>query len=151
MLIVNLVADLLVILPVAVLCAYQTYYISTNTTTIESWEKDRVQSMCRRKILPPCPFPYDLGLLRNFRSVLGGNFLLWLWPLYSADGDGINFETKAGFKGGNTALSDISHLSIYLYISMASVRSFAWLRNRWRWRRGCWERRCYSQCFYWLC
>jgi palmitoyltransferase len=116
MLILNLVADIFVLLPVGILCAYQTYYIASNTTTIESWEKDRVQSMTRQKLISAVPFPYDLGPMRNFRSVLGQNILLWLWPgsvRPIADGKGLRFDTIENFSGGT--------LSVFHYCSHSCV------------------------------
>jgi len=37
--------------------------------------------------------PYDIGALRNFRSVLGRNPLLWLFPVWNINGDGLHYET----------------------------------------------------------
>lgn len=37
---------------------------------------------------------YDLGFLRNWQSVMGNNPLLWLLPVGSPPGDGINWPTR---------------------------------------------------------
>ena len=55
--IVLIVTDLfilfVVLMAVGILSLYQFYFVATNTTTIESWEKDRVSTLVRRKKLKP--------------------------------------------------------------------------------------------------
>jgi len=75
--------------------------ILINQTTIESFEKRRR----RRKLNASGSFEvetvrdtrtfnaYNLGVRRNWRSVFGSNPLLWFLPVFTAEGDGIVFET----------------------------------------------------------
>lgn len=51
LIVVNLFLLFVVLMAVGVLSLYQFYFVATNTTTIESWEKDRVNTMIRRKQL----------------------------------------------------------------------------------------------------
>ena len=46
------ILDVIVVLAVGILSIYHIIYLFSNTTTIDSWEKDRVQSMARRLKLP---------------------------------------------------------------------------------------------------
>lgn len=62
-----------------VLSLFQFHQVATNTTNVESLEKDRVRSYARRYKYP-FRFPYDKGWLFNAKSVLGPNPWRWLWP-----------------------------------------------------------------------
>ncbi|KAF9936817.1 Palmitoyltransferase [Mortierella alpina] len=82
-----------VLFGVSVLSIYHIWCISSNTTTIESWEKDRVLTMIRRGKIRDVKCPYHQGILANFQEVLGKNPLLWLWPRPML-GDGLRFKVK---------------------------------------------------------
>lgn len=84
MLTVNLFVVGLVILMVGILCGYQTYYIATNCTTIESMQYDRVMELWRREKLQSKPqYPYDVSVWYNLKCVMGRKWWLWWWPWYS--------------------------------------------------------------------
>ncbi|KAF9945615.1 Palmitoyltransferase [Mortierella alpina] len=91
--IVCLCLDGPVLFGVSVLSIYHIWCISSNTTTIESWEKDRVLTMIRRGKIRDVKCPYHQGILTNFQEVLGKNPLLWLWP-QPMIGDGLRFKVK---------------------------------------------------------
>ncbi|KAI9291155.1 zf-DHHC-domain-containing protein [Neoconidiobolus thromboides FSU 785] len=75
------------------LSAYQFYSVCENTTTIENMEKDKVASLVKSGKLTEVKFPYDLGVIKNIKSVLGERVFLWLWP-QEMKGDGVSFEIK---------------------------------------------------------
>lgn len=82
-----------------------------NVTTIEGWEIERHETLIRRarasggylngpdgikvEIIRQ-EFPYDIGILRNLSQGMGGNALLWLWPLAGtlSNESGCQFETN---------------------------------------------------------
>ncbi|KAI8603726.1 zf-DHHC-domain-containing protein [Dissophora ornata] len=90
---VNLCLDGSVLCGVSILSMYHIWCISCNTTTIESWEKDRVLTMIRRGRISDVKCPYNQGILVNFQEVLGTNPLLWLWPQHML-GDGLRFKVR---------------------------------------------------------
>ncbi|KAJ1963213.1 Palmitoyltransferase [Dipsacomyces acuminosporus] len=94
-LIINMTLLFFVLLFVGVLSCYHVYLVSRNTTTIESREKERVVKLVKAKKCKPTPYPYDLGMLRNFKSVFGENVLLWWQPKRMA-GSGLDFSIKNG-------------------------------------------------------
>ena len=88
---INAILMLIVFLLVGIMFIYQTYYISKNTTTIESFELDKINDLVRRgKIsLEDSINPYDLGFIDNFRSVFGNTYSTWLFtPQFS----GLEFQ-----------------------------------------------------------
>ncbi|KAL1923655.1 uncharacterized protein VTP21DRAFT_8635 [Calcarisporiella thermophila] len=91
----NLVFDFGVLFSVGILSLFQLYGISTNATTIEGWEKDKVKKMIRRGKIPPLKYPFNVGLINNLKSVLGPNPLLWFWP-QTMVGDGIDYPCTEG-------------------------------------------------------
>lgn len=52
--IIDIISVGMVLLMVGILSLYQLYYVATNTTTIESFEKDRIFSHARRKKIKVC-------------------------------------------------------------------------------------------------
>ncbi|CAG8492280.1 10526_t:CDS:2 [Paraglomus occultum] len=90
-LVLNVVAVIPVIFSVGVLSCCHFYCLCSNTTTIETWEKDKVATMIRRGKIKKVKFPYDLGCFANFQSVLGRNVLLWCWPQHMS-GNGIDYS-----------------------------------------------------------
>ncbi|KAJ2507795.1 Palmitoyltransferase [Coemansia sp. RSA 2049] len=89
-LIINITLSGIVLVFVGILSGYHVYLVGCNTTTIESREKDRVARLIKAKKCKPAPYPYDLGLLRNFNAVFGETPWLWWLPV-SAAGTGLDF------------------------------------------------------------
>ncbi|KAH7050770.1 DHHC palmitoyltransferase-domain-containing protein [Linnemannia elongata] len=94
MIVVDLCLDGSVLFGISILTTYHFWCISSNTTTIESWEKDRVLTIIRRGKIREVKCPYHLGVLTNFQVILGQNPLLWLWPQPML-GDGIQFKMRS--------------------------------------------------------
>lgn len=79
------------------LCLRTVWGVLTNTTTVESWEKDRHEALLRRArpkggFLPGPDgqqiritrqeFPWDVGIFANIAQAMGSaNPLVWFWPL----------------------------------------------------------------------
>ncbi|KAF9901027.1 Palmitoyltransferase [Linnemannia zychae] len=97
LIVVNLCLDGSVLFGISILTTYHFWCISSNTTTIESWEKDRVLTIIRRGKIREIKCPYHLGVLTNFQEVLGQNPMLWLWPQPML-GDGLKFKMKNDLK-----------------------------------------------------
>ncbi|RKO88262.1 DHHC palmitoyltransferase-domain-containing protein, partial [Blyttiomyces helicus] len=98
--IINLIILFLLLLTVGLLSLYQLYYVSTGVTTIESFERSRVEELVRRgKIAPErAAYPYDLGMWRNLDAVFGTPRWLW-WVPRRAPGDGMRFEVADSAEG----------------------------------------------------
>ncbi|CDS01165.1 hypothetical protein [Sporisorium scitamineum] len=79
-LVVNYALCIPVIVLVGVFSVYHFYCVAVNQTTIESWEKDRTATMIRRGRVRKVKYPYDLGVWRNVKQVLGDRPLLWCLP-----------------------------------------------------------------------
>ncbi|KAJ1935140.1 Palmitoyltransferase, partial [Kickxella alabastrina] len=94
-LIINMTLAGLVLLFVGILSGYHAYLVGSNTTTIESREKSRVEKLVRQRKCQPTPYPYNLGVVPNFRSVFGPNILTW-WVPRNMSGDGLNFSIGPG-------------------------------------------------------
>ncbi|KAG0207037.1 Palmitoyltransferase [Mortierella sp. NVP41] len=94
LIVVDLCLDGSVLFGISILTIYHFWCISSNTTTIESWEKDRVLTIIRRGKVREVKCPYHLGVLTNFQEVLGQNPLLWLWPQPMV-GNGLQFKMKS--------------------------------------------------------
>lgn len=90
MLVLNYLFCIPVFLLVTFLTLYHYYLVSTNTTSIETWEKDRVYRQIRRGYIPYTSFPYDVGCWSNVASVMGPSIWLWAWPK-SQTGDGLTY------------------------------------------------------------
>ncbi|RGB25878.1 DHHC palmitoyltransferase-domain-containing protein [Rhizophagus diaphanus] len=88
--ILNYAAVIPVLLSVGILSLYHFYCTLFNTTTIENWEKDKVSTMVRKGKIKQVIFPYDIGVYKNIRSVLGYNPLLWCLP-QQMDGTGLSY------------------------------------------------------------
>ncbi|KAI8823715.1 DHHC palmitoyltransferase-domain-containing protein [Fimicolochytrium jonesii] len=88
----NLIILFLLLVTVGILSLYQLHYTASNVTTIESFEKSKIEELTRQGKISPddvIPYPYDLGTYRNFQRVLGPHWYLWWLPL-PAYGDGIH-------------------------------------------------------------
>lgn len=75
-------------------------------TTIETWEREKHNSLVHRRIVRRQIFPYDVGFLANLRVFYGPYMLLWLFPFTPTrdvgngkgyDGGGVRFEVN-GFE-----------------------------------------------------
>jgi len=83
---------------VGFLAVYQWSNCLANCTTIEHLEQETVEGKARRLGLPPPQFPYDLGVVRNIKTILGPR--VWAWPLplpstWQLHGtDGLSYETS---------------------------------------------------------
>lgn len=95
MMILNIILCFVLLFTVFILMLFQTYYISTNVTTIETMEKDRMDLLVEKGKISAerAKYPYDLGLLRNFKQVLGSTWWAWIWP-QKPEGDGISFPVN---------------------------------------------------------
>ncbi|KAI9261090.1 DHHC palmitoyltransferase-domain-containing protein [Sporodiniella umbellata] len=86
----NMIGLTVVIIGLSILTGYHTYCITTNTTTIEAWEKGRsltIQGLGRTQNVRK---PYHQGLYKNLKIVLGPYPFLWWFPL-SMEGQGLEF------------------------------------------------------------
>ncbi|CAO3684989.1 unnamed protein product [Rhizopus stolonifer] len=87
---VNMIGLGLIMVALGILTGYHTYCITTNTTTIEAWEKGRSLTFKGMGQIKNVKKPYDQGLYRNLKVVLGRYPLLWFLPI-SMVGTGIDF------------------------------------------------------------
>lgn len=80
----------------ACLHIYQLWCAIENITTIESWNKSRVEALIKKKKIAPIDFPYDLYSSRkNLKEIMGHHSpLLWLWPPSGATGTGHDFPVN---------------------------------------------------------
>ena len=98
----------------SILLAHNVWLLGENMTTIEGWELERHETLLSRAKafggyvdgpdgirvrIDRHEFPYDIGIFQNIRQGLGGNILLWLWPLAPTPTNegGLQFETN-GFE-----------------------------------------------------
>ncbi len=77
----------IILLTVGILAGYQFYYLCTNTTTIESWEKSRVAQMVRRRQIRPVRYNTLLNIfaVRPFiiYRIRFDTRTMWdVWPTY---------------------------------------------------------------------
>ncbi|KAG0334601.1 Palmitoyltransferase [Podila humilis] len=79
-LVINIFVDGGVLLAVGILCITHLWSMMSNTSTIEVWEKEKVEGMIKKGKIRKTLFPYDVGCMNNYRQVLGPWMLLWLWP-----------------------------------------------------------------------
>lgn len=91
----NYVACIPTLLAVGALSLYHFWCIGCNTSTIESWEKDKVSTLIRRGKIREVKYPYDLGFFKNISSVLGPSMLMWCIP-QDAPGNGLSYQVQEG-------------------------------------------------------
>ncbi|ODN83420.1 hypothetical protein L202_01562 [Cryptococcus amylolentus CBS 6039] len=103
-LVFNFAACIPVWLCVGMFSIYHLYLASGNSTTIEGWEKDKVATLIRRGKIKEVKYPYNIGMYKNLKSVLGPQPLLWLWP-QKMRGDGLSFPVNPE-AGGESASDD---------------------------------------------
>ncbi|KXS09170.1 zf-DHHC-domain-containing protein [Gonapodya prolifera JEL478] len=82
MMMANIVILIILLATVGTLAVFQYLQVWKNTTTIETFETDRVSRMVERGKISAkhATFPYDLGPSENFESVLGSRVWAWWWP-----------------------------------------------------------------------
>jgi palmitoyltransferase len=134
---IDLFLDIPVMIAVAILTGYHIYCLTTNTTTIEGWERgETVTVKYKGKIrkVKKEPFgrrndpglvadmscfslqikhPYNTGKLNNIKAVLGHNPFLWFCP-QQMTGEGLLFPINPKFSLVEEELampSACSHLS----------------------------------------
>lgn len=105
MIVLNLVLAVPVLLSVGGLSIYHFYYLFTNTTTIESMEKDKAAKLAQRGRISQLKYPYHLGYVHNISSVLGPKPHLWLLPVPMPPG-GMFFPVKNKGEDVNPLLDD---------------------------------------------
>jgi len=93
-----MIIQLIIIVPtliaVCCLCMYQIQLISENTTSIESYEKEIEERKARKKG-KTYRFPYDRGICRNCKDVLGSKISVWFWPT-EPEMDGFDYKFVFG-------------------------------------------------------
>ncbi|KAG2001763.1 hypothetical protein GB937_009919 [Aspergillus fischeri] len=114
-----LVVNSLTWLALFILLLRSIWSLALNTTTIESWEIERHETLLRRARhfggylsgpggiqvrIKKQEFPYDIGIWSNIKAGMGGsaNVLSWFWP-FAATPDrstGLDFEVN-GFEDPN--------------------------------------------------
>ncbi|TIA68864.1 hypothetical protein E3P91_03883 [Wallemia ichthyophaga] len=92
LIVANYIACLLTLIVVGSFSLYQFYALCTNTTTIESWEKDKVANLARRGRIRDIKYPYQLSVYENICAVLGNRPWLWLVP-QRMHGNGLAYPT----------------------------------------------------------
>jgi hypothetical protein len=97
--ILNMIALFLLLLLVGGLFVYQTFYIAKGTTTIETFENDRIDNLLDKGYIKPekARFPFDIGTIKNASLVLGDNPFLWVFP-QRPSGDGILFQVNEHYR-----------------------------------------------------
>ncbi|KAJ2807569.1 palmitoyltransferase for Vac8p, partial [Coemansia furcata] len=75
-----------------IFAAYHVYLLLTNTTTIESYEKNnyRVEAG-QRGTRAKYVNLFDIGYRQNFTQVFGSSWFMWLVPTNTTMGDGVRF------------------------------------------------------------
>ncbi|KAF7727815.1 Palmitoyltransferase [Apophysomyces ossiformis] len=91
---INYALSALVMVAVGILSGYHVYCVTTNTTTIEGWEKGRSLTMRSMGKIQNVKYPYDHGMMNNLRTVLGPQPLWWFWP-QRMTGTGLDFPINA--------------------------------------------------------
>jgi hypothetical protein len=89
-LMLDIIANIIVLVPVGMLSIFHIWSICENITTIESWEMKKIEKMMRDGQIKKAEFPYHIGIYHNICQVLGPNPLLWLWPQRML-GDGLTY------------------------------------------------------------
>ncbi|KAI9301457.1 DHHC palmitoyltransferase-domain-containing protein [Cunninghamella echinulata] len=106
---INLFFTIITLIGISILSGYHIYCITTNTTTIEGWEKGKRLTLKSMGTIHDVAYPYDQGRLNNIKAVLGRQPLLWFWPR-QMEGNGLTFPVNISnlHEKGNT-LAVITH------------------------------------------
>ncbi|KAJ1973209.1 palmitoyltransferase for Vac8p [Dimargaris xerosporica] len=80
----------------AVFTGFHLYLLLTNTTTIETYEKNRFH-LTLRPGDPVCHYRnlFNLGPCQNFLQVMGPTWWLWFLPVINSSGDGQTFPVNS--------------------------------------------------------
>ncbi|PVV02503.1 hypothetical protein BB560_003041 [Smittium megazygosporum] len=102
-LVINTSLLITVFIAVGVLFGFQTILVANNTTSIERKENIRIKKIFiknsksgKKRISAPL-YPYNLGIIRNFKAVLGDTLFLFWFPK-KIIGDGIEFAVRDGLE-----------------------------------------------------
>ncbi|KAM0755032.1 zf-DHHC-domain-containing protein [Meredithblackwellia eburnea MCA 4105] len=95
MLILNYTLCVPTLFAVGLFSLFHFWSVGTNTTTIEGWEKDKVVTLKRKGKIRDFKYPYNLGIVSNFKSVLGDNPFFWCWP-QKMHGTGLKYPVAKG-------------------------------------------------------
>lgn len=116
---VLLAANSFTLFMLSILLIRTIWTIGSNTTTIESWEIERHETLLRRAratggylngpdgqrvLIKRQEFPYDIGIWENFKQAFGtANVLVWAWPFARSlrAEDGLKWEEN-GFEDEGT-------------------------------------------------
>ncbi|KAI8876536.1 zf-DHHC-domain-containing protein [Backusella circina FSU 941] len=93
--VINFVLAFIVLFSVGILSIYQIYCMTRNQTSIEAYERGKVEKLIKRGKIAPVYYPYDISIYKNICDILGHNPLLWLWP-QPVPGDGLSFSVIPG-------------------------------------------------------
>ncbi|KAK4704118.1 hypothetical protein P7C70_g2090, partial [Phenoliferia sp. Uapishka_3] len=105
MLIANYTLCVPTLLAVGMFSIFHFWSVGTNTTTIEGWEKDKVAVLKRKGKIREFKYPYNLGVIGNFSSVLGSNPLFWCLPK-SMEGSGLKYHVAQDVGKSSTGWAD---------------------------------------------
>ncbi|EIE83105.1 hypothetical protein G6F62_011336 [Rhizopus arrhizus] len=84
----------MVMIGVGILTGYHAYCITTNTTTIEGFEKGRSLTIKGMGRIQDVKKPYDQGIYQNLATVLGPYPIFWLLPM-PMRGSGLDFPMRS--------------------------------------------------------
>ncbi|KAI9366427.1 DHHC palmitoyltransferase-domain-containing protein [Pilaira anomala] len=93
---INLICSAVVMVTVGILTSYHIYCITTNTTTIEGWEKGRSLTIKGMGKIQNVKCPYDQGIYKNLQSVLGRWPIFWFLP-GPMSGTGLDFPISTKY------------------------------------------------------
>jgi hypothetical protein len=79
----------------ATFLSFHTWLMLRGMTTIEFCEKTLSGSVKATGV------SYDLGMYANVKAVLGPHWFLWLLPLSTPEGNGINFQSSLNVPSKN--------------------------------------------------
>ena len=66
---------------------------SSNLTTIESFENEKIFKLMEKEQIPTRPYPFDIGLVKNIEQVFGVPWYLAPFPVFPK-GDGLTFSVN---------------------------------------------------------
>ncbi|KAK4521802.1 uncharacterized protein ATC70_004339 [Mucor velutinosus] len=124
---INLILAVTVMIAVGILTSYHIYCITTNTTTIEGWEKGRSLTIKGMGKIQNIKCPYDQGIYRNVQAVLGRWPIFWLIP-GQMSGTGVDFPitTKYIDEDGESIILNDKQFS-----SSTSLNRSASMNSQW--------------------
>ncbi|CEP16123.1 hypothetical protein [Parasitella parasitica] len=123
---INLILTTTIMITVGILTTYHVYCISTNTTTIEGWEKGRSLTIKGMGKIQNIKCPYDQGIYKNVQSVLGRWPILWLVPR-SISGTGLDFPISTKYMDQDAESIIIEKT----FSSSASLNRTASINSQW--------------------